>query len=254
MFPILFRLGPVTLHTYGLFIALAFILALNVMQREFDREGIPTPLVDKLSLVLMLAGLVGARALYFLLSDFGALVEDPLLFFRIWEGGLVFYGGFLAAFVALYMFSRRHEIALLSLTDALVAPLLVGQAIGRLGCFSAGCCYGKETTSIFGVVFTHPESLAMKFIKIHPTQLYSSFGDLVLFLGALWIGRKFKSQGLLTIYYFLGYGLFRFFIEFLRGDDRGMFVKGLSPSQWGALLLITAGISLAMYVKRNPQT
>lgn len=251
MFPILFHIGPFTLHTYGLFVALGFILAMNRMKREFDREGIPIPLVDKLALILILTGLLGARVLYFGLNLFRDLINDPLLFFRIWEGGLVFYGGFLAALVVANLFSKKHEIPALTLTDALAAPLLLGQALGRLGCFSAGCCYGKETTSILGVVFTHPETLALKYAKLHPTQLYSSLGDFVLFGLTLLLARRSPKRGVLTSFYLVGYGVFRFLIEFLRGDDRGGFVGGLSPSQGIALLAVVAGLILIGYVKRN---
>jgi phosphatidylglycerol:prolipoprotein diacylglycerol transferase len=254
MYPILLRVGPLTLHTYGLFVALAFILALSMMRREFDREGIPVHLVDSLALVLMVSGIFGARIFYFLLNEFDALKADPFMFFRIWEGGLVFYGGFLTAVLAAFIFSKKNEIAMLTLTDALAAPLLLGQAIGRIGCFFAGCCYGKMTECFLGVTFTHPESLALKFVKIHPTQLYSSLGDFVLFGIALFIGKKSPQKGILTAFYLLGYGVFRFFIEFLRGDDRGHFYRGFSPSQWIGFLMITAGISLAVYVKRNQES
>jgi phosphatidylglycerol:prolipoprotein diacylglycerol transferase len=251
MFPILLRIGPVTLHTYGLLVALGFLAAVFIARREFVREGWPISLVDEVVVYLMISGLFGARLFYFVLEGFQEFKMDPWVFLRIWEGGLVFYGGLIFGLVTLYLFAQFREINFLSLMDTLAAPLLLGHAIGRLGCFAAGCCYGKATDFILRIIFTHPESLAPRFVPLHPTQLYSSLGDLALFWGALKLRRQYPARGVVSAYYLFGYGLFRFLIEFLRGDDRGRFLASLSPSQWVGILLILSGITLFIYVKRR---
>jgi phosphatidylglycerol:prolipoprotein diacylglycerol transferase len=254
MFPILLHIGPVTLHTYGLMVAIGFLVAFTYAGFEFDRLGLPSYMLDRLVLYLMLAGLVGARLFYFLSEDMSSLRMDPLSFFRIWEGGLVFFGAVVFGFAALFIYAAYHELSRLTLADAFSAPLLLGHAIGRLGCFAAGCCYGKPTNSFLGVVFKNPETLAPRFVSLHPTQLYSSLGDFILFLGAVAISKRSPQRGVLFTYYLLGYGAFRFLIEFLRDDDRGVFFHGLSPAQWIALLLMAAGMGLAAYVHQQKET
>lgn len=251
MYPILFSLGPLTLHTYGLMVALGFLAALKVARVQFTHFSLPVEHLDRLVLYLMIFGLLGARLLYFGVDNFGELQSNPLSFFRIWEGGLVFYGGVIADLVVVAIFARRHHLPFLSLTDVFAAPLLLGHAIGRLGCFAAGCCYGKETAYFWGVTFTHPASLAPRFVPLHPTQIYEFFGNMVLFLLAYSLGRRRLEKGMLTAFYAVSYGLFRIAVEFLRGDERGLFYFGASPSQVVAVALIVMGMGVFIYAKKN---
>ncbi len=250
MFPVLFKIGNLTLHTYGLLVAVGFLAAFFVAKREFRTRNLPDNFLDNAILALMLVSLLGARLLYFAVDGFRWLAKDPLSFFRIWEGGLVFYGGFLAGFLFLMWYSKRQDVPFIEITDGLAAPLLLGQAFGRLGCFAAGCCYGRSMDFSLGVTFTHADSLAPRFIPLHPTQLYSAAGDLLLFTGLFIFRPKLLERGLSTVYYLVGYGLGRFLIEFLRADDRGFIFLYLYPSQWISLAMIALGITL--YVKRNP--
>jgi phosphatidylglycerol:prolipoprotein diacylglycerol transferase len=244
MFPIFFHVGPIVLHTYGLMIALGFLLAYHVARLEFRRRGWPAARLETTVWYIMIFALIGARVAYVFLNGWQDFLADPLSFFRVWEGGLVFYGGAIGGFLGLCIASRRGDEPLLALTDVFAAPLLLGQAFGRIGCFSAGCCYGRVTTKPWGVTFTNPESLAPLFQKLHPTQLYESAGALVLFLAALAVTRKSRHRGWATAFYCVAYGILRFSLEFLRGDDRGAFHAHLSPSQWGSLLLIGLGAAV----------
>src|SRR5438067_1813064 len=131
MFPILLHIGPITLHTYGLMVAIGFLLALRVARGQFQQRGLPDVLLDRIVFCLMVFGLLGARVFYFGVDNFAELRSDPLSFFRIWEGGLVLYGGVIAGVTVLIFFSRTHGLPFLGLTDAFAAPLLLGQAIGR---------------------------------------------------------------------------------------------------------------------------
>ena len=248
MFPNLIQIGPVTLHTYGLLIAVAVFLAYHVARRGAVERRIPAEKLDRLVMYVILAGFVGARLLYFGVDGFAGLRRDPLAFFRIWEGGLVFYGSVIGGFLALLVFARVNELRALTLTDLLAPALLLGHTVGRLGCFAAGCCYGRPTDSFLGVVFTHPESLAPKHIPLHPTQLYASAGTFALFLVAFQWSKRAPKTGALTAFYLVGYGVFRFVLEFFRGDDRGMFIAGLAPSQWIAMFMAAAGVAVALRV------
>lgn len=251
MYPILLHIGPLTLHTYGLFVAIGFLTGYYVGRKDFVRENFSGQLWENLVIWLMIGSLLGARVFYFGLVDWNDIVRDPLSFFRIWEGGLVFYGGFAGGFLALLVFTKVNKIPLISALDLLVKPLILGQALGRLGCFSAGCCYGKPTQSIFGVIFRNPDSLAPLFIPLHPTQIYESVGDAVIFILLIFIGRRNPRTGAMFASYLIGYGILRFIVEFFRNDDRGPFLDSLSPSQWGSILAIIIGISVWLFFKRE---
>ncbi|MCG3204734.1 MAG: Prolipoprotein diacylglyceryl transferase [Elusimicrobia bacterium] len=251
MFPILFHVGPFTLHTYGLMVALGFLAALKITQRQFPRFSLPIDRLDSTVLFLMFFGLLGARLMYFAVDDFTQLKADPLSFFRVWEGGLVFYGGVLVDLLVLLILARVYAVPFLSFTDVFAAPLFLGHALGRLGCFAAGCCYGRPTDLFWGVSFTHPATLAPRFVSLHPTQIYEFLGNGALFLAAYGLGFRRPARGILTAFYAFSYGLFRFLMEFLRGDDRGEFWHGISPSQWVSLGLIVLGGGLYLYAKKN---
>lgn len=247
MLPTLFKLGPFVLHTYGLLVALGFLSAYTVARARFSRVGLSGSFVDNLTMAAMIGGLLGARLLFFIVDPNTHFLADPLAFFRVWEGGLVFYGGFLGAGVSLWVLSRVKEISFRVIADGLSVPLLLGQAIGRLGCFAAGCCYGRPTSSFFGVVFVRPDSLAPLGVRLQPTQLFESAGNLAL-MGLVWmLERRKLNRGDSAAAYMIGYGTFRFLIEFLRGDDRGPFSGGLSPSQVISVVSVIAGIALIIY-------
>jgi len=246
MFPILFKLGPLSLHTYGLMVALGFIAGYTFLIKEFGRTGFPPAYLDKMMTLLLISSLIGARIFYFATEKFEPLRSDPLAFFRIWEGGLVFYGGFLGAGLAIFYFTRVRKIPFFKLADALVGPLLLGQAIGRLGCFAAGCCFGKPTLAFYGVTFHNEGSLAPLGIPLYPTQLLESAGNFLLFLGVFFMRRRHPRDGFKVSYYLIGYGLLRFFVEFLRGDFRGPVYLNLYPSQWISLIMIVVGTNLLL--------
>lgn len=238
MYPVLFSIGPFTLHTYGVFIAAAFLAALVLARQAARTARIPDAFVLDLAGISMLSGVLGARLLY-VAQNWDTFARNPVEIFKLWEGGLVFYGGFLVAAGAAVLLTRMQRQSLPHVADLAAPALAIGQAIGRLGCLSAGCCYGKPTDRFCAVHFTHPEALAPLGIGLHPTPLYEAVGCALLGGGLVWLARRRTlPAGALFWIYVLGYGILRFTVEMLRGDVRGGSFAGLYPSQWLALIAV----------------
>ncbi len=173
--------------------------------------------------LVILAGIIGSKALY-IINEWGTTYQSIGDIFSIstLQAGGVFSGGLVLALIAAIWYLRRHKIPFLSATDVIVPGLALGHAVGRLGCFSAGCCYGKPTPVGWGVVFTNPIANAVAGtplnIRIHPTQLYEAFAELVNFFVLYWLATRKKFEGqVLGLYLFL-YGIERYIIEFFRDD------------------------------------
>lgn len=250
MHPVLFQLGPLTLRTYGVVVALAFLAAMQLTRAAGARRGIPEAHLLDLIAVLVLAGLLGARFFYVILNG-SYYRHHPLEALKVWEGGLVFYGGFLAASAAGLFFVLRRRLPLGTVADCLAPAVALGQSVGRWGCFFAGCCYGRSTAAPWAVRYQDPASLAPLGIDVHPVQLYESFGNLAIAF-FLWthLTRNRHAEGNVFWLYVLLYGALRFGIEMLRGDDRGPVLGGLHPSQFIALaaFLVSASILIAKAV------
>lgn len=249
MFPILFHLGPLTVRTYGALVALSFLASLHLARyaARFRRIG-ESFLLDLVAL-LIVSGLLGAR-LFYILINLSYFREHPAESFKVWEGGLVFYGGFLMAVAVGLIFTRYKGYSVADVADSLAPSLAVGQAIGRWGCLFAGCCYGKPSALPWSIHFSDPASLAPLGIELHPVQIYESIGCLAI-AALLWraLTRRKETHGEVFWLYLLFYGLLRFGVEFYRGDDRGFVWGGLSPSQIIALLaIVVSGSSLVVRI------
>src|SRR5207302_3215623 len=195
MFPILFHLGPFTIRTYGAMVAIAFLAALQAARKAARTRRIGEPFLLDLIAILIVTGLLGAR-LFYILVNLSYFREHPAESFKVWEGGLVFYGGFLLAALVGVIFTRYRSYAVGDVADCLAPALALGQGIGRWGCFFAGCCYGKPTPLPWCVRFTDPASLAPLGVQLHPVQIYESIGDLLI-AGLLWslLMRRKDTQG-----------------------------------------------------------
>ncbi len=253
MFPILFHLGPLTIRTYGAMVAVAFLASLQMARIAARARRIGETFLLDLVALLILSGLLGARLLY-ILVNISYFREHPWESVKVWEGGLVFYGGFLLAALVGVIFTRYRGYAVAEVADILAPALALGQGIGRWGCFFAGCCYGKPTPLPWGVRFTDPASLAPLGVQLHPVQLYESTGNFLI-AALLWslLRRQKESHGRIFWLYVLLYGLLRFAVESLRGDDRGPVHGGLAPSQIIALLavLVSGSIFLVQTAAKN---
>lgn len=251
MYPVLFRIGPFALHTYGVFVAIAFLSAIALALREARRVGQDANKILDLCFYVIVAAIVGSRILY-VLVNWSVFVKDPLEIVRIWHGGLVFYGGFIAAVITALWYMRRQGLPLLTTVDIFAPSIAFGQFVGRIGCFFAGCCYGKMCDLPWAVTFTHPESLAPKGVPLHPTQLYSSLNSLIIFAVLIGVRRIKRFEGQIFWTYVLLYGVTRFVLEYFRGDERGMFLDGtLSTSQLLGLIMAVIAIAMMFILRRR---
>jgi len=252
MHPILWQGFGFALYSYGLLVGLGILsgtgLAYARMKKRFGNADFLIPWM----IVVMIAAFFGARALHAVYFP-DLFWEDPLRFiFK--TGGLVWYGGFFAAFGTFLLLAWRSAYPALALTDALAPGALLGLAFGRIGCFLAGCCFGKPCATEWLAV-RYPElAHPTHGLAVHPVQLYESAGALVLLGLTLLIEKKIKGDGLATGLFLAGYGVLRFILEMLRGDT--IQVEALSASQWisiGSFIIGLILILLAMRKSPSPE-
>lgn len=264
MHPILFEipridlgdwtLGPIPIRLYGLMIGIGFLVALLFASRKARKEGIDPDRILDMGVYLLLAAIVGSRLLYVLINlrEFEA---RPLDAFAIWKGGLVFYGGLIAAAGVGIAYVRKHGLPLWRTADVMAPYIALGHAFGRLGCFFAGCCYGAPTSTPLGITFTDPLSLAPLGIALYPTQLFEAGGEFMNFMLLLMLYRHRKFDGQVFWFYPALYSMLRFVVEFFRGDAaRGIWFGGfISTSQIIAMLLFGASLFMLWRLGRKQQ-
>ena len=170
MYPILLDIGRIKLYTYGLFIALGFIAAIWFSKRNARFYNTSDQVISDLFLVILLSAIGGARLLYVFIN-FDVYRNDFWGIFKIWNGGLVFYGGFILALITAVWYVRKQQLNVWIIADIVAPSIALGQFFGRLGCFSAGCCFGKVCDLPWAIVFRDPNSLAPTGIPLHPSQL-----------------------------------------------------------------------------------
>jgi phosphatidylglycerol:prolipoprotein diacylglycerol transferase len=218
--PVLFEIGAFKVFSYGAALAIAFLLAATLARRRATLEGMDGDKMLDLSIVLITSGIAGARLLFVLLN-IDVYLARPADIFKLWEGGLVWYGGLIVAAVATTIYMKANRMPVLKTCDIMVPYIALGQAIGRIGCFLNGCCYGKPTDLPIGVSFPGVEG------RVIPTQLIEAVAMFAVFLV---LRRRKPSGGRTLVLYLLLYSGFRFLNEFLRGDNP-VFLAGLTVSQ-----------------------
>jgi phosphatidylglycerol---prolipoprotein diacylglyceryl transferase len=233
VFPELFHIGKFFLPTYGLLVAIGVLTGLWVSVRNSQKEGINPDDAWNFGILVVFCGIVGAKILY-IVNDWSYYTAHPgeLFSFGTLQAGGVFSGGLIAAFVAAVWYIRKRRMPALATCDAFAPGLALGHAIGRVGCFAAGCCYGKPTQHFWGVTFTNPIASANSStplnIPLEPTQLFESAVELVNFFILMWLFRRKKFDGQVFGAYLMLYGVARFFLEFIRDDPgRGEVFGGI---------------------------
>jgi len=245
MHPILLKVGSFTIHSYGVALAIAFLLVVWLARHATARslQGL-VPMTEHAltdwAVWTVVGGIIGGRLFYVLLNwEFYA--AQPQEIFALWHGGLVWYGGFLGGMLATRLYLKTHGYPFLRGADQVIPFVAVGHAVGRIGCFANGCCYGIPTTAWFGVQFPdHPHPVV-------PTQLLESAGLIVLFLllRRLQTPAVLKRPGTLFGTYLIGYAVLRFLLEFWRGDQPIVW-DGLTLHQLISLALLLTGVGLVM--------
>jgi phosphatidylglycerol:prolipoprotein diacylglycerol transferase len=250
MYPNLFKVGFFTVHSYGLLLALAFLFGLRVSLHYGRRERIESSLILDLVFYIFVAAIIGAKLLE-VIVDFRYYQQDWRRLLDIYQFGGVYYGGFLLAVLVSVWFIRKHRMNTWRTIDALSIGLAGGQILGRLGCFLAGCCWGKPASAGFPLAVTFRNAAAAQQvgtplgIPLHPAQLYEASFLLLLFLFLIYLFGRRKFDGQIFLTYLLCYSLLRFFVEFFRGDPRGSVFGGLlSTSQFISLLVFASAAIL----------
>ncbi|MBI4556192.1 MAG: prolipoprotein diacylglyceryl transferase [Candidatus Hydrogenedentes bacterium] len=276
MFPSLLKLGPITFHSYGLMLALGFLLALYLSQREAKRNGIDPEIVATLGFWILILGLVGTRLLHIIMFSNQYSWRDPIGWIAIWRGGLVFQGALPPALVFAFLYMRKKGLPFWKTSDLLIPYAPLAHAVGRMGCFLNGCCYGARTNSPWGICFPRvpwdtsvPPTGSPAYLDhvgppyaehwsyaVHPTQLYEGFGLVVIALLLLLIRERARIfDGVVVCAYLALYGILRFFLEFLRGDHNPTHFGTLSDQQIISILLAVVGAALMLvlplFVKRS---
>lgn len=243
---VLFSIGPLTVHGYGLMIGIGVLCCIFMGMKRAKKNGLSEDAVIDIAIWGLVAGFLGAKLLY-VIVEWKRFLADPLSV--LGSEGFVVYGGIIAGVLAAIIYCKRKKLVFLEYFDLCSASIALAQGFGRIGCFLAGCCYGRETTSSLGIVF--PEgSLAPAGVKVLPTQLFSSAGDFGIMFVLLWHYHHRKKVGDTGFLYMLLYGIGRFGIEFLRNDNRGE-VGIFSTSQFISLFIIAAAILLFFWRNRN---
>lgn len=251
MHPLLFSIGSVKVHTYGFFVAVAFYVGIFIAAREADRVGVDREKIMDLSLVVLLSSIFGAR-LFYVLTNLGFFMNDPMEIPKIWNGGLVFYGGFILSVLSALLFIRKNRLPVWKVADITAPALALGHAIGRIGCFFSGCCHGKVCELPWAVTFRDPLSLAPTNIPLHPTQIYSVLSNLAIFFLLMVLSRRKRFDGQVFWVYAMVYGIARSLIEILRGDDRGgVLFETFSVSQSIGLSMGILGMVMIVLIGRQ---
>ena len=261
MHPVLFEIFGYPIHSYSTLMMIGCVVGLWMSVRYGEQMGYERGLVYDLCWWLIVGGYLGARLVFMVVnweSHWYPCVDpsfyqanypaDPitgrdctrLLYF--WSGGLVFYGAFIGGFLTLVWFTRREKLAILPLADLLLPSFALGQFFGRLGCLSAGCCFGKHTTLPWGIDFPRRSMVFHQHLEqglvqagdpgplaVHPTQLYDSLYGLLIFVLLIWIRQRKRYHGQVFIWWLFLYPLFRSIVEIFRGDlDRGFVIRWVS--------------------------
>jgi len=241
-------LGPITIHSYGLMIALGFVLCVIMGMYRAKKRGLDPEAILYIALLGIVFGFAGAKLLY-LVVEFPALLKAPGQV--LGSEGFVVYGGIIAGVCSAIVYCARKKLVFLDYFDLAAPSIALAQGFGRIGCFFAGCCYGKETDAWYGVVF--PENpFAPAGIKLIPTQLFSSAGDFLIMAALLIYAKKAKRRGDVGALYMLLYGVGRFIIECFRWDDRGA-VGVFSTSQLISIFIVAGAALLFVKNKKRGQ-
>ncbi len=253
MHPLLFSIGPIKIYSYGVMLFLAFIVALHIAKKLACSNGIDPKQYEDIAICGLIVGLLGAKFFY-LLTRVNEIFKDPQIISSYITSGFVFYGAPLAVIPYLILAKKKYNFSVLKYLDIFMVVLPLGHAIGRIGCFLAGCCYGKPTTLPWGIILNSDmQPPYLHNVHLHPVQLYESF---LLFLLFLFLYKTYKKKSFIGetfSLYFIIYSVIRFIMEYFRGDDiRGFIIENIiSTSQFISILTFLMGVCCFIYFRGN---
>jgi phosphatidylglycerol:prolipoprotein diacylglycerol transferase len=256
VFPRLIQIGSFYLPTYGVVLAIAYLVGIWMLRRKARAEGLSEQKIFDFSLYVLAAAILGAKALL-VIVEWRHYVSNPRNLVEVLRSGGVFYGGLIAATAVGIWYMKKHRLPAWKIADMGAPSIALGEAIGRWGCFAAGCCYGKPTDGRFGVRFTDPfahDAVGTPLdVPLHPTQIYLSLNAFLIFLILQWAYRRRTFDGEIFWLYVLLYAITRGIIENFRGDSvRGFLVPGiLSTSQFIGLIAAAASVGMLVYLSRR---
>lgn len=230
MHPVCLKIGNFIIYWYGVFVTMGVFISVWLFQKDAIKEGYSEKVISEIFFGTVLSGIIGARFLH-ILVNIHYYVLHPLEIIKIRNGGLAVEGAIIFSLVFLVLYSKIKKISTFKVLDEVAIFVPLGQAIGRIGCFLNGCCYGKETNFFLGIKFPFLEK------KVHPTQLYYSFSYILLFFLLYKLSKKLKKgEGFIFSIYLIAFAIIRYFIDFLRGDLKKT-IWELYPTQIIAILI-----------------
>ncbi len=262
MYPILFQIGPITVHTYGFFMAVGVAAAIWFLYVQAKKQGYDTGKLLDAAFWIILVSLLGAKLTLFF-ANLTYYLENPGELLSLIRSGGVFQGGLTFGLIFAIIYFRKKKIPLWPTADLVGPAIALGHGFGRLGCFSAGCCYGRECLQPWAVVYQNEYAHSLTGIPLniplHPVQLYESALNFLNFLILLAILKKRKFSGQVFCFYVINYSIIRFFTEFFRGDHDPQdyliwgqtVLSSLSLSQLYCLIGLAAGIILYLILKKR---
>ena len=256
MHPIFLKIGSFELASYGVMTALGYIAATLYLLPRLPKIKLDKDTFWNLIFITFLGALLGAKLLFIFVSWpqlNGTALQKIMYFVQNFRYGFVFYGGLITAATALIIYMKKKRLPLLQTADFMIVGLPLGHALGRVGCFLAGCCHGRPTDLPWGVTFTDPHSMVspeLLGVPLHPVQLYEAVGNLLIFFLLHKLYQRPHKNGTILLAYIACYSLLRFMLEFVRGDFRGSYFLGLSPAQ--LIALAAAVVAAVIFWKLLP--
>ncbi len=249
MHPIIVEWGSVTIRSYGVMVACGFLLACYLLYLNRNYAKLSADQTSTLAMVAMVAGLAGAR-IFYVVQYWDYYRGDWSKIIRIDQGGLVFYGGFILAFFALIVYCKLHKIDWVRVLDIATPALAAAHALGRVGCFLNGCCFGSVSELPWAVHYPAGSEADRNFHgeAVHPVQLYETLEQTILVFVYFYLVRR-APRGVAMSCYLIIYGILRFLNELVRGDNPKYF-DAFTPAQLVGLLIVPAGIGLLIYFLR----
>lgn len=250
MHPYLFKIGNLTVYTYGLFIAVAFLSGFIFFLFDVNRRGFTIDTGVDIGFWVLLSAILGSRLVY-VFVNYKYYLKFPLRSLMVWEGGLVWYGALLGGVVAAVIYIRAKKLDWWLWADMGAPPLALAQAVGRIGCLMAGCCYGKETSLPWGILFKE-STIAPNGVHLHPTQIYHMLCNFAIFLFLFFRRGRAAFKGEIFLLYLILYGATRSVVEIFRGDPRGFLFGGLiSTSQFISIAVIAVAVPFYFYLRNK---